>query len=63
MTQNRFKSPVLWISLSSAVLAFLVGIGIIDLGLSDTINQIILAVLTLLAGFGVVNDPTSKTSL
>jgi uncharacterized membrane protein len=63
VTQNRFKSVVLWTSLASAVLSFLVGSGIIDLGLSETIQQIILAVATFLAGFGILNNPTDPKAL
>jgi uncharacterized membrane protein len=63
VTQNRFKSPVLWTTLASAILAFLVGIGVIDLGLSETIKQIILAVLTCLAGFGIINNPENPKAV
>ena len=63
VTQNRFKSVVLWTSLISAILSFLVGSGIIDLGLSETINQIILAIATFLVGFGVLNNPTNPQGL
>lgn len=57
VTQNRFKSPVLWSGLISAILSFLVGVGIIDLGFSNNIEQLITLLFTLLAGFGILNNP------
>lgn len=61
VTQNRFKSPVLWSSLISAILAFLVGAGIIDLGFSNNVEQLITLLFTVLAGFGILNSPTNKS--
>jgi uncharacterized membrane protein len=58
--QNRFKSVVLWSGLISAVLSFLVGVGMLDLGLSKDIEQMIAFIFTLLAAFGVMNSPTTK---
>jgi uncharacterized membrane protein len=58
--QNRFKSVVLWSGLISAVLSFLVGAGIIDLGFSKEIEQVVALIFTLLAAFGVMNSPTTK---
>ena len=63
VNQNRFKSVVLWSGLFSAIVAFLLGSGIIDLGLSKTITDIITFVLTLLASFGILNNPTSSSTL
>lgn len=62
MQQNRFKSVVLWSGLASALIAFLLGAGLIDLGFSKTLTDIIAFLFTLLAGFGVLNNPTSKTT-
>ena len=62
-TQNRWKSPVLWTGLVSAIIAFLLGTGLIDIGLSQTLTDTLAFVLTVLAAFGVVNSPTNKDSL
>jgi len=63
MYQSRWKSPVLWGGLFSAIVAFLLGAGLIDTGMSKTLTDIIAFILTLLASFGVINSPTNKTSL
>lgn len=63
MKQNRFKSPVLWAGLISAIIAFLLGAGVIDIGLSTTLTQVLQFILTVLAAFGIVNNPESKDSL
>jgi uncharacterized membrane protein len=63
VTQNRFKSVVLWTTLAGAVISFLVGSGIIDLALSQTIKEIILAVTGLLVAFGILNNPTDPKGL
>lgn len=57
--QNRIKSKVLWTAIAAQVLALLVTLGVIDTGLSTTINGVITAVLELLVAFGVVNNPTN----
>ena len=59
MKQNRFKSVVLWSSLVSALIAFLVGSEIISLGLGKTVSDIVAFVFTTLAGFGILNNPTN----
>lgn len=60
--QNRWKSPVLWTSLLSAVI--LVGSKLFKIDLDDSVfNQVIVAILGLLIAFGVVNNPTDKNSL
>lgn len=61
MEQNRFKSPVLWASLAAQLLSMLVLLGVIDTGVSEAIDGVVGAVLQLLAAFGVLNNPTSKT--
>lgn len=63
MEQNRFKSPVLWSSLASQVLAMLIVLGVIDTGMSDAIKALVVALLDILALFGIVNNPTSKNTL
>lgn len=61
--QNRFRSPVLWASLSAQVLSIMILLGVIDTGMSEAINNLIGSVLQLLAAFGVLNNPTSKTTM
>lgn len=62
MAQSRFSSPVLWSSLAAQALVILVTLGVIDTGLSDAINSLVTSLLQLLVAFGVLNNPTSKSS-
>jgi uncharacterized membrane protein len=57
--QNRAKSPVFWSALMAQVLALLVFTGVIDLNVSDTIQNIICGLLELLVAFGILNNPTN----
>lgn len=63
MEQNRFKSPVLWSSLTSQVLAMLIVLGVIDTGMSEAIKALVVALLEILGLFGIVNNPTRKDTL
>lgn len=58
--QNRFKSKVLWAAVAAQVLSLLVTVGVIDTGLSATLEGVVVAVLEMLTVFGVLNNPTSK---
>ncbi len=60
MEQNRWKSPVLWTSIVAQILGILMMTGVIDTGLSETVNQIAAGVLQLLILVGVLNNPTDK---
>lgn len=62
MTQNRWKSPVVWSSLVVQALSILVVLEVITPTQSETINGVIAAVLQALVVFGVLNSPTSKDS-
>ena len=62
MEQSRFSSPILWSSLAAQVLVILVTLGIIDTGLSEAITGLVTSLLQLLVAFGVLNNPTSKSS-
>ena len=62
MEQNRWKSPILWSSLVAQVLSILLLTGVIDAGLSETINSIVSMVLQIGVVIGVLNNPTDKTS-
>lgn len=61
--QNRFRSPVLWASVAAQLLSILVLVGVIDTGLSETINNVVGAVLQLLATFGILNNPTNPSGM
>lgn len=61
--QNRFRSPVLWASVAAQILSILVLVGVIDTGLSETINNVVGAVLQLLATFGILNNPTNPSGM
>lgn len=61
--QNRFRSPVLWASVAAQILSILVLVGVIDIGLSETINNVVVAVLQLLATFGILNNPTNPSGM
>ena len=63
MEQNRFKSPVLWAALAVQLLSMLVLLGVIDTGMSESINGVVGAVLQLLVAFGVLNNPTNKSGM
>ena len=63
MEQNRFKSPVLWAALAAQLLSMLVLLGVMDTGLSESINSVGGAVLQLLAAFGVLNNPTNASGM
>lgn len=62
MEQSRFFSPILWSSLAAQVLVILVTLGVIDTGLSEAITGLVTSLLQLLVAFGVLNNPTSKSS-
>ena len=62
MEQRRFSSPILWSSLAAQVLVILVTLGVIDTGLSKAITGLVTSLLQLLVAFGVLNNPTSKSS-
>lgn len=58
--QNRFKSKVLWGAIIAQVLSLLVTVGVIDTGMSATLNGVAVAILEMLVVFGVINNPTDK---
>ena len=60
--QNRWKSPVLWAAIVVQILSILLMVKVIDISMSDTINQVAAGVLQLGVLAGVLNNPTSKSS-
>jgi uncharacterized membrane protein len=63
MTQNRFKSKVLWASVAAQIISILTLTGVIDVGAGETFNQVIGGVLQLLVLFGVLNNPTDSANM
>jgi len=59
MKQDRLKSPVVWAAIAAQVLALLVTLGVLDTGLSNAVNGVVVSVLELLCAFGVLNNPTN----
>ncbi len=57
MDQNRFRSPVLWASV--AALIFFVVKNWMGFTIPDW-DGFVSLLITVLIGFGVLNDPTSK---
>jgi len=60
MTQNRFKSKVVWAAVTAQVLAILVALGVIDTGLSEALNGLCMSLLQALVAFGILNNPTDE---
>ena len=61
MEQNRFKSWALWVSVAG--LLFILLTEVIGLQIDTGIwNKVLDAVGVVLIGFGIMNNPTSKTS-
>ncbi|MBQ7306521.1 MAG: holin [Clostridia bacterium] len=60
MEQNRLLSPVTLAAIAAQVLSILVLAGVINTGVSEAIEAVVVAVLELLTTFGVLNNPTSK---
>jgi len=65
MEQNRWKSKVLWASVAAQVIVVLKLTGTLDqMGLdAGYIDEVITAVLGLLATIGIINDPTNSERL
>lgn len=60
--QNRLQSKVVWAAIIAQVLAILLALGVIDTGMSETINAVVVSVLQLLVAFGVLNNPTDAVT-
>lgn len=60
--KTRLLSPVTLGAIAAQVLSILVLAGVIDTGMSDAIEAVVVTVLELLTTFGVLNNPTSKDS-
>jgi uncharacterized membrane protein len=64
MTQNRWKSPILWTSIAALVLLILNSLNLLPgLGLNDqTYNTIVNSVISILVLIGILNNPTDSKS-
>lgn len=60
MNQNRLKSPVLWISLFTLITFVLKTYFDVEIEQKDVLIDLIMSVLI---GFGVLNNPTRKDKL
>jgi len=60
MEQNRLLSPVTLAAIAAQLLSILVLAGVINTGVSEAIEAVVVALLELLTTFGVLNNPTSK---
>ena len=65
MTQNRFKSWALWVSVAGALWTILSAFGVTEaIGITETVyTQVLDAVGAILIAFGIVNNPTDKKSI
>ena len=65
MTQNRFKSWALWLSVIGALWVIASAFGLPEqLGITEsTFKTVTDAVGSILIAFGIVNNPTSSDSL
>ncbi len=62
-TQSRWKSPVLWTSIVSQVIALLLFTGKITIADSQFYTVAFGMVLQLLITLGIINSPSNKTTL
>ncbi len=60
MEQSKWKSPVVWVTLATAVVGFLVNTLELNID-SEMVLAMVNAIVTLLVGFGILNNPTNKT--
>jgi len=65
MTQNRWRSKVLWMAIIAQVITLLSAFGFWQaVGVTeDWVNKIVIMVMQLLTNFGVVNNPTDPNSI
>lgn len=63
MNQDRFKSKLMWSSIIAQILSILVALGVINTGMSETLNTVCVGILQVLVFLGVLNNPTSADTL
>lgn len=59
--QNRLRSWPLWTAIAALVVFCVKEFAGIDIG--ETVDGLLNVLLPVLVGFGIVNNPTSKTTL
>lgn len=59
MEQSRWKSPVFWSGVITALLSVLVAMNIINLEQQEAIKGIVLAILSAWSVFTAANNPTN----
>lgn len=59
--QPRYKSWTLWLALAALVAYIVKALWQVDI--SETLNTVMELLLPILVAFGIVNNPTSKTTL
>ena len=62
MEQNRWRSPILWGAIVAQILSILLLVGVVDVAISDLVNQVAAGVLQLGVLVGLLNNPTDKTN-
>lgn len=63
MTQNRWRSPVLWTAIIAQLVSISLATGLIDAGFGDQINQVAAMVFQLFVLLGIFNNPTDAEKL
>lgn len=61
--QNRLKSKVLWASIATQAVSLLLALDVIDIGVSDALNNLIITICELFVTFGILNNPTATDRL
>lgn len=61
MTQSRWKSPIFWSGVATAVLALLVSLQVINLEQSQAFKGVVEAICSAWSIFSMANNPTNKT--
>ena len=62
MTQNRFKSVVVWASIVSLVLSILVQCGVLLPDQADGLKGALMGILDAMVVFGLLNNPTDPVN-
>ena len=63
MNQNRFKSKILWIGIATQILSLLIALDVIDVGVSEAIEKVILSLCEIFVAFGILNNPTNSEGI
>ena len=61
--RSRWRSKILWITLITAIVAFLVNTGLIDLHTSQIVIDLMNIITVILVSFGILNNPCDGENL